>query len=103
MTALLQLSRAIDRMSEFIGRWVAWLVLFAALLSVVSLFYYLRVARAIYVEPPSDLSPIVVGRTTLLAILLAVIGVVGLGVVPGPVWIWAQNGGAALDVGLAGP
>ena len=33
MTALLQLSRAIDRMSEFIGRWVAWLVLAAALVS----------------------------------------------------------------------
>ena len=33
MTALLQLSRAIDKMSEFIGRWVAWLVLAAALVS----------------------------------------------------------------------
>ena len=33
MTALLQLSRVIDRMSEFIGRWVAWLVLAAALVS----------------------------------------------------------------------
>ena len=33
MTALLQLSRAIDRMSEFIGRWVALLVLAAALVS----------------------------------------------------------------------
>ena len=33
MTALLQLSRLIDRISEFIGRWVAWLVLFAVLIS----------------------------------------------------------------------
>lgn len=33
MTALLQLSRAIDKMSEFIGRWVGWLVLAAALVS----------------------------------------------------------------------
>jgi TRAP-type mannitol/chloroaromatic compound transport system permease small subunit len=33
VTALLNLSRAIDRVSEFIGRWVAWLVLAAALVS----------------------------------------------------------------------
>jgi TRAP-type mannitol/chloroaromatic compound transport system permease small subunit len=33
VTALLQLSRLIDRISEFIGRWVAWLVLAAALVS----------------------------------------------------------------------
>jgi TRAP-type mannitol/chloroaromatic compound transport system permease small subunit len=30
---LLQLSRSIDRMSEFVGRWVAWLVLAAVLIS----------------------------------------------------------------------
>ena len=33
MTVLLQLSRAIDKMSEFIGRWLSWLVLFAVLIS----------------------------------------------------------------------
>jgi TRAP-type mannitol/chloroaromatic compound transport system permease small subunit len=33
MTALLSLSRLIDRLSEFIGRWVAWLVLAAVLIS----------------------------------------------------------------------
>ena len=33
MTALLQLSRLIDKISEFIGHWVAWLVLAAALVS----------------------------------------------------------------------
>lgn len=33
MTALLQISRFIDRISEFIGRWLAWLVLFAVLIS----------------------------------------------------------------------
>ena len=33
MTALLSLSRLIDRISEFIGRWLAWLVLFAVLIS----------------------------------------------------------------------
>lgn len=33
MSALLQLSRLIDRISEFIGRWIAWLVLAAVLIS----------------------------------------------------------------------
>ena len=33
MTPLLNLSRAIDRLSEWVGRWVAWLVLVAVLIS----------------------------------------------------------------------
>ena len=33
MTTLLQLSRMIDKISEFVGRWVSWLVLFAVLIS----------------------------------------------------------------------
>ena len=33
MPALLQFSRLIDRISEFVGRWLAWLVLFAVLIS----------------------------------------------------------------------
>ena len=33
MTALLNLSRQIDRLNEFVGRWVSWLVLAAVLIS----------------------------------------------------------------------
>ncbi|MEO8079894.1 MAG: TRAP transporter small permease subunit, partial [Caldimonas sp.] len=33
MAPLLTLSRWIDRLSEFVGRWVAWLVLIAVLVS----------------------------------------------------------------------
>ena len=36
MATLLQLSRLIDRFSEFIGRWVAWLVLAAVLISAIN-------------------------------------------------------------------
>jgi TRAP-type mannitol/chloroaromatic compound transport system permease small subunit len=36
VSPLLSLSRMIDRMSEFIGRWVAWLVLAAVLISTVN-------------------------------------------------------------------
>jgi TRAP-type mannitol/chloroaromatic compound transport system permease small subunit len=36
VSALLQLSRLIDRLSEFVGRWVSWLVLAAVLISAVN-------------------------------------------------------------------
>jgi TRAP-type mannitol/chloroaromatic compound transport system permease small subunit len=36
VSPLLQLSRLIDRLSEFIGRWVAWLVLAAVLISAIN-------------------------------------------------------------------
>ena len=36
MPALLKLSRLIDSISEFVGRWVAWLVLMAVLISAVN-------------------------------------------------------------------
>jgi TRAP-type mannitol/chloroaromatic compound transport system permease small subunit len=36
VATLLQLSRLIDRFSEFIGRWVAWLVLAAVLISAIN-------------------------------------------------------------------
>ncbi len=36
MSALLQLSRLIDRLNEWVGRWVSWLVLAAVLISAVN-------------------------------------------------------------------
>ena len=36
MSSLLSLSRLIDRLNEFVGRWVAWLVLAAVLISTVN-------------------------------------------------------------------
>jgi TRAP-type mannitol/chloroaromatic compound transport system permease small subunit len=36
VTSLLQLSRLIDRVSEFVGRWVSWLILAAVLISAVN-------------------------------------------------------------------
>ena len=39
MSALLQLSRLIDRISEFVGRWIAWLVLIMVLISAANATY----------------------------------------------------------------
>ncbi len=70
--------------------WAAWqgglvvLVVLAVLLAVLALFYYLKVARAIYIsEDGPDTRP-VVGRATASAIGVCVAGVLLLGVMPGP-------------------
>ncbi len=69
--------------------WAAWkaglvvLVVLAVLLAVLALFYYLKVARAIYIaEDGPDTVP-VVGRTTAAAIGICAAGVLLLGVLPG--------------------
>ncbi|GDX81364.1 NADH-quinone oxidoreductase subunit N [Deltaproteobacteria bacterium] len=74
------------------------LVVYGALLSVVGLFYYLKVARAMYVEPAVDPSPIPVGRPTMVAIVLAVAAVVGLGVAPGGFWDAAVQAGTGVEL-----
>jgi len=73
----------------FMAAWQAgypWLVLVGAALAVVGLFYYLQVARAIYMKPPSEGhdKPIKAGFGLSVAILLCLLGVVGMGVWPGP-------------------
>ena len=69
------------------------MVVYGALLSVVSLFYYLKVARAMYVEAPASPAPIPVGVPTGVAIACAVLGVVGLGLAPAGVWDSAAASG----------
>jgi len=70
--------------------WAAWkaglavLVVLGAILSVVGLFYYLKLGRSIYIEDPPRTAPLVVGTSTRLAIGLCVIGVVGMGLWPKP-------------------
>jgi NADH-quinone oxidoreductase subunit N len=69
--------------------WAAWqagmgaLVLLGAVLAVLSLFYYLRVARSMFIDGQAGPAP-QVGLPTAAAILLALLGVVGLGVWPRP-------------------
>ena len=53
-------------------------------LSVLALFYYLRVARAMLMNPPTNASRIAVDTPTNVAIALCLVFVVGMGVLPGP-------------------
>ena len=70
--------------------WAAWLggyggvVLLGVILSVLALFYYLRLARAMFIQPSTEPTEVPVGWPSLVAIGLCVALTVGLGLVPGP-------------------
>ncbi len=73
----------------FMAAWqagLAWLVILGALISVVGLFYYLKVARAMFMQPdPQQRSePLPVAWPTRLGIVVALLFVVGMGFVPWP-------------------
>jgi NADH-quinone oxidoreductase subunit N len=63
-----------------------WLVLVGAVLTVVGLFYYLVVAKRMYIEPPDPAAGRIRPSGTLaLAVILCALGVVALGVYPKPI------------------
>jgi NADH-quinone oxidoreductase subunit N len=71
----------------FIAAWHAgfgWLVVVGAVLAVVALFYYLQVARAMYINPAREQRPIALSRSLKLAIVICITFVVGMGAWPNP-------------------
>jgi NADH-quinone oxidoreductase subunit N len=62
-----------------------WLVLLGAVLTVVALFYYLVVAKRMYVDAPARPGPVILAPTLALALALCVAGIVVIGVYPKPV------------------
>ncbi len=71
----------------FIAAWHAgfgWLVIVGAVLAVVALFYYLQVARAMYINPAREERPIALSRSLKLAIAICITFVVGMGAWPNP-------------------
>jgi NADH-quinone oxidoreductase subunit N len=66
-------------------RGLYWLVLVGAVLTVVALFYYLLIARKMYIEAPATTARIRVEPALALAVLLCVLGVVIFGVYPKPI------------------
>jgi NADH-quinone oxidoreductase subunit N len=73
-----------------------WLVLAAAGLGVFGLFYYLRVARAMYLGQPQDASPILPDRALGVAIALCALATAGIGLYPRPLIEAATVAAAAL-------
>jgi NADH-quinone oxidoreductase subunit N len=62
------------------------LVFLGAVLTVVALYYYLLVARRMYIEAPVRREPVPMPGLLGAAIAVCAIGVVGIGVYPGP-WV----------------
>ena len=69
-----------------IERGLYGLVFLGAVLTVVALYYYLLVARRMYIEAPERDDPVAIPAPLTAAILACLIGVVGMGVYPGP-WV----------------
>lgn len=68
------------------GQGYLWLVVLAVLNSALSLYYYLRVIRAVYIQPPetAPASPLAVPWPLALVLAATLIGILALGVWPGP-------------------
>jgi len=60
------------------------LVLLAAVLTVVALFYYLLVAKQMYIDAPARTTPVAVPPALALVLAVSAIAVVLLGLYPGP-------------------
>jgi NADH-quinone oxidoreductase subunit N len=59
-----------------------WLVLLGAVLTVVALFYYLVVAKRMYVDPPARPDRVTLAPTLAVAVFLCVLGIVVIGIYP---------------------
>jgi NADH-quinone oxidoreductase subunit N len=71
----------------FIAAWHAglgWLVVVGAVLAVVALYYYLQVARAMYINPAREQRHIAISGSLKLAIIICIAFVVGMGAWPSP-------------------
>jgi NADH-quinone oxidoreductase subunit N len=73
-----------------------WLVLLGAALTVVALFYYLVVARQMYIEAPVKTGRVVVSPTLALSLILCILGIVLIGVYPKPLVMAALRVAAPL-------
>jgi NADH-quinone oxidoreductase subunit N len=70
------------------------LVFIGVLASVLSLYYYLMVARAMYIEPAADRPTIRLQPTTVVVVIICVLVVIGLAY-PGPILELAHKAAAA--------
>ncbi|MFO0568759.1 MAG: NADH-quinone oxidoreductase subunit N [Polyangiaceae bacterium] len=72
----------------FIVAWQAGLhalVIVGAVLAVVGLFYYMQVARSMYMKPPEDDAPIAAAPALAISLALCLAGVIAFGAWPSPI------------------
>ena len=63
---------------------MAWLVILAALVTVVGLFYYLRIVRAMYMDTPETEAPLEPSPSRSAVVVVCLLMTVGLGLYPRP-------------------
>jgi NADH-quinone oxidoreductase subunit N len=73
-----------------------WLVLVGAILTVVALFYYLLVAKRMYIDAPERPQPVPVSPFLAFSIFVCVAGVVGVGLYPKPLVMAALRAASGL-------
>jgi NADH-quinone oxidoreductase subunit N len=72
------------------------LVLLAAVMTVVALFYYLQVAKQMYIDAPARPTPVPVAPALVLVLVVCAAAVVLLGLYPGPLLDAAMRAAAPL-------
>ena len=78
---------------------IVWLVVIAAINSVIGAYYYLRVIIAMYFwEPSKDYTPSKVAPALVLALSIAAIGTLYLGILPGRVLDYARTAAESLSL-----
>lgn len=81
------------------GSWFVWLVVIAAVNSVIGAYYYLRVIIAMYFwEPSKDYTPTPVAPALTLALILAAAGTLYLGILPARLLTLAQSAAHSLSL-----
>jgi len=85
--------------SDAHGRWIIWLVVIAAINSVIGAYYYLRVIITMYFnEPSTDYTPTRVAPALVVALVIAAAGTLYLGILPGHVLSLAKSAADSLTL-----
>ena len=82
--------------------WLVRLAILAVVMSVVSLYYYIRFIRAMYIEPEAEAQPVLMAAPLRVAMVVAVLLVVFIGVYPQPVISFTQRAAASPGFRTAG-
>lgn len=81
---------------------MVWLTVIGLVNSAVASYYYLRLIVAMYMrEPTQEEAPSSASPAMRLALIVAVLATIGLGVLPGRVWDYAERGAA--NIAQTGP
>lgn len=73
-----------------VGAGLLWLAIVGAVFAVIGAFYYLRVIKVMYFDPPADPEPLTLPDDRPFRIVLSINGLalLGLGIFAGPLWAW---------------